>query len=128
VHEGNLCSGVFYAQLPPTASPLYLSDPRGMPRHHEDFPIAGSTEGWQTERLGHFLPGEATVPPFTGEVAVMPQPGDMVLFPSWLPHHVQPPSSPPGAAPADLADEQPRVSFAFNLEALSAMSAWGQTV
>ena len=73
VHEGNLCSGVFYAQLPATASPLYLSDPRGMPRHHEDFPPAGSASPWQSERLGHFLRGEATVPPFTGEVAFAPR-------------------------------------------------------
>ena len=40
IHEGNLCSGVFYAAVPPGSSPLYLSDPRGMPRHHDDYPQA----------------------------------------------------------------------------------------
>lgn len=35
-HEGNLCSGVFYAAVPVGAQPLVFDDPRGTPWRHLD--------------------------------------------------------------------------------------------
>eukprot|EP00750_Incisomonas_marina_P020785 INCI4087.1.p1 GENE.INCI4087.1~~INCI4087.1.p1 ORF type:complete len:311 (+),score=57.37 INCI4087.1:212-1144(+) len=77
VHEDSMVSGVFYLTVPPGAGDLVLEDPRGM------------------------------VPPFGNRVIHSPKVGDIVLFPSWLVHHVSP--------SCGTAEDQPRISLAFNI-------------
>jgi uncharacterized protein (TIGR02466 family) len=82
-HPNNYLSGVYYVAVPETGSHLVFQDPRPvmiMPR---------------SGRLGRV----------TANAAVsQPQPGRMVVFPSWLRHHV----------PSNEGTTE-RISIAFNL-------------
>lgn len=49
-----------------------------------------------------------TVPPPWLQTTFFPKPGDMVLFPSWLPYRVPP-------NPSKVSNTNPRVTWAFNL-------------
>ena len=90
-----------------------FEDPRGLSPTLPDSALAGSPAG-------------SGLPPFTGSVALHPRTGDCVLFPPWLPHRVG--GGEGGAEQAGLEvssggdDEEPRVSFAFNL-----VGPWGAT-
>lgn len=81
-HPNNYLSGVYYVAVPPTGSHLVFQDPRPvmiMPR----------------TKLGRVTANAAVA---------QAQPGRMVLFPSWLRHHV-----PSNEGTTD------RISIAFNL-------------
>ena len=82
-HPNNYLSGVYYVAVPETGTHLILQDPR---------PV--SIAPW-TGKLNRITSNAGTV---------QPQPGRMVLFPSWLRHHV--PSN-------DGTTE--RISISFNL-------------
>jgi uncharacterized protein (TIGR02466 family) len=69
MHDGALLSGSFYIQTPPGSGALVLRDPR--PRS-----------------VGMFLPvGAANA---ITDLHLDPKPGQLVLFPYWLEHHVEP--------------------------------------
>jgi len=90
MHEQSLCSGTYYSNAPPDSMPLILSDPRGgQPMHTDMAKIEAEPEA-----------------PFHHQVSFFPKAGDMLLFPSYMPHHV----------PAATENEEPRVVWAYNLE------------
>lgn len=72
-HEGNILSGVLYLRVPEASGKLVFEDPRG------------------------------ALPPFGRTHRIAPVVGDLVLFPSWLVHRVEPTWSP-----------YPRISVSFN--------------
>jgi len=74
VHPGSLLSGVYFSQVPSSAGRLLFEDPRG------------------------------PLPPFHDRFTVAPTTGDLVLFPSWLPHQV-----------TATASDESRVSWSFNV-------------
>lgn len=85
-HPGSLFSGVYYLQIPPGAGALNFHDPRAdvrmlRPRFAKDTPFS------------NFL------------VRFEPTPSRLLLFPSWLPHNVDP-----------NLGEQPRISISFDIE------------
>lgn len=83
-HPNNFLSGVYYLQVQPGADTINFHDPR---------------------------PQAAVIrPPVTGltacntdQVVVPVEPGDLLIFPAWLPHSVAPNES-----------SQPRVTISFN--------------
>lgn len=83
-HPNNFLSGVYYLQVQPGADTINFHDPR---------------------------PQAAVIrPPVTGltacntdQVVVPVEPGDLLIFPAWLPHSVSPNES-----------SQPRISISFN--------------
>eukprot|EP01006_Ploeotia_vitrea_P001319 TRINITY_DN104592_c0_g1_i1.p1 TRINITY_DN104592_c0_g1~~TRINITY_DN104592_c0_g1_i1.p1 ORF type:complete len:301 (-),score=20.78 TRINITY_DN104592_c0_g1_i1:109-1011(-) len=78
-HEDASVSGVFYAQAPPGSGNLEFADLRG-----------------------------SGLPPFDeGKWLYAPQPGQLLLFPSYYPHQVWPTQA--------CNDSNPRVVFAFNV-------------
>jgi len=82
-HPNNYLSGVYYVAVPETGSHLVFQDPR---------PVL-------------IMPRTATIGRVTANACVtQPQPGRMVIFPSWLRHHV----------PSNEGTTE-RVSIAFNL-------------
>lgn len=90
MHEQSLCSGTYYSSTPPDSMPLILSDPRGGQPMHTDMGKA------EAEPEG----------PFFHQVTFFPKEGDMLMFPSYLPHSV----------PMATANSNPRVVWAYNLE------------
>jgi len=74
-HPDAVVSGVFYAKVPERAGAIVFDDPRG-PR-----------------------------PPFDGKLIITPEPGELLMFPSWLVHSVLP----------TLGSDR-RVSFSFNVQ------------
>jgi uncharacterized protein (TIGR02466 family) len=73
-HPNHLVSGVFYVSMPKRAGPILFRDPRG------------------------------PLQPFDDYITIHPKVGELLLFPSWLPHEVT-------ATP----DDEPRISIAFNM-------------
>jgi len=90
MHEQSLCSGTYYSATPSDSMPLILSDPRGGQPMHTDMA----------------KPEAEPEAPFFHQVTFFPKEGDMLLFPSYLPHSV----------PAATANDDPRVVWAYNLE------------
>ncbi|MGC1302161.1 MAG: TIGR02466 family protein [Caulobacteraceae bacterium] len=82
MHEHSMLSGTFYLQTPEGSGGLVLRDPR-------------------PHVLSSFIKGAA--PNAHSDVSVKPEPGLIVLFPSWLEHFVEP-----------HAAETPRISIPFN--------------
>jgi hypothetical protein len=76
-HKNSMVSGVFYVRTPPGSGDIVFHDPRG------------------------------SLPPFGKSLHITPQVGDLVLFPGWLTHEVEPPS---------VVTTQPRISISFNME------------
>lgn len=76
-HPNNLVSGVFYLSIPPGSGKIIFYDPRG------------------------------PLPPFDDTYEIVPRPGDLLIFPSWLPHLV---------SSSTTSLDSPRVSVAFNVE------------
>lgn len=74
-HPNSLVSGVYYVDIPEdNFGLLLLEDPRG------------------------------PYPPFDNRIKIKPSTGDIIIFPSWLPHQVSPTSN-----------INPRISIAFNV-------------
>ena len=88
VHDGSVCSGVFYSTGGEGAAPIVFSDPRGLS------PMTTIANDNDDEPLA----------PFHNQYSFHPSDGDMVLFPSWLVHKVLP--NPKGVQ---------RVAWVFNL-------------
>ena len=87
VHEKNVLSAVFYSRVPADAGRIVFEDPRSI--------------------------GRATLHPWPTQAAFHPREGDLIIFPSWLRHRVEPGNN----------LHEHRVSFAFNLH-----GSWGATV
>eukprot|EP00996_Jenningsia_fusiforme_P007152 NODE_946_length_1802_cov_33.129492_g833_i0.p2 GENE.NODE_946_length_1802_cov_33.129492_g833_i0~~NODE_946_length_1802_cov_33.129492_g833_i0.p2 ORF type:complete len:186 (+),score=18.52 NODE_946_length_1802_cov_33.129492_g833_i0:339-896(+) len=68
-HSDAALSGVYFVRVPNNAGRLVFSDPRGVSSFH---------------------PTIRGVPPFDNEVFFRPTDGDLVLFPGWLVHRVEP--------------------------------------
>ena len=84
VHPGATLSGVLYVATEPDDGQIVFTDPRG------------------------------TLPPFDDHrLGFRPAPGDILIFPPWLPHEVTS-SGRCGSATAS-ADSRPRTSISFNL-------------
>eukprot|EP00732_Lithocolla_globosa_P001167 Lithocolla_globosa_v1_NODE_539_length_3795_cov_9.791444.p3 type:complete len:247 gc:universal NODE_539_length_3795_cov_9.791444:2887-2147(-) len=81
IHVKSVISGCYYIGVPTPPGDIVFSDPRGY------------------------------LYPFGGKYAIRPRPGDLVLFPSWLVHEVEPSLS-----------STPRISFAFNIS-----GEWGDS-
>eukprot|EP00656_Telonema_subtile_P008395 TRINITY_DN13919_c0_g1_i3.p1 TRINITY_DN13919_c0_g1~~TRINITY_DN13919_c0_g1_i3.p1 ORF type:complete len:336 (+),score=71.10 TRINITY_DN13919_c0_g1_i3:534-1541(+) len=90
VHESSVVSGSYYSQAPPGSAPIVFTDPRGGQSMHADA----------------VKPENEPEAPFMHTQSFFPNTGDLVIFPSWLPHRVPP--APKGTPP--------RVSWAFNLQ------------
>jgi uncharacterized protein (TIGR02466 family) len=85
VHDDSMLSAAYYVSVPDGSGNIVFLDPRG---HH---PI-------------HELQDSLPQPPFISFHRHEPRNGDIVIFPSWLPHGVMP-----------TQGSEARVSLAFNL-------------
>jgi uncharacterized protein (TIGR02466 family) len=86
-HEGSMLSASYYVEAPENCGDLVFPDPVAARRVHRGFTnTAGTTFFTQLD------------------VAFRPQAGRMVMFESWVEHHVQCNKS-----------DRPRISLAFNL-------------
>ena len=92
IHSDGVLSGVYYANLPPGSGSIKFCDPRGVspfqPLHQEE-----------------------AMPPFHQEHSMRPAVGDLIVFPSWLPHAVDPCKESSSFAKA----ANYRISVSFNL-------------
>ena len=93
VHESSALSGTYYSNAPYGVSPIVFMDPRGGQPMHIDA----------------IFPETEPEAPFHHQTTFFPNAGDLVLFPSWLPHRVPP-------NPSAESNTNPRVTWAFNLE------------
>jgi len=93
VHPGAEISGVFYISVPPESGQIVFRDPRPQSEMSRLY----SKDGKIFETL-------------TPRVPVTPAPGDLLLFPSWLMHQVE-----PGEDHKEL-----RISMALNINGLKA--------
>ena len=84
-HSDSMLSGAYYLRVPPNSGRIVLLDPRP-----------------QTSCL--LLPIDKPTPLTSVSYYRQPQVGEFVIFPSWLPHYVEPNES----------DEE-RISIAFNM-------------
>mmetsp|Transcript_68408 Transcript_68408/g.157127 ORF Transcript_68408/g.157127 Transcript_68408/m.157127 type:complete len:309 (+) Transcript_68408:562-1488(+) len=80
-HQESVVSGVLYVKTQPGFTPMTFADPRGAPPI-EDY-----------EQYQHDDDGFEPKAPFHRTHMVFPEPGELVLFPSWLVHKVPPHSS-----------------------------------
>jgi len=140
VHEGSICSGVLYVDIPPAASPLVFYDPRGADTHFPDLPARTQralssprqlpesttlsdsderTDALRKDSAEVFLAWQGTLPPFTERAAFLPTPGRMIVFPSFLAHAVLASASNEGKGA-----RAKRVSYAFNVNAGTHLTAW----
>ena len=96
-HADAVVSGVYYIRVPPNnAHSIKFQDPKG-------------TDLYNPEASWDLRPA-----PFDNEFEIQPQEGDLLLFPSWLPHRVCPPTR--AAKPdQDATSGPPRLSLAFNV-------------
>ena len=140
-HEGNLCSGVFYASLPAAGgvAPLVFDDPRGVPWAD----VGAATGGAGGLRLNlrdeGGLPGGGGGPssgalraPFIEQRVFSPREGDLIIFPAWLPHAVVSGEAAGGGAAGKasggLDASTARIAFAFNLECPAALASFAFSV
>lgn len=97
-----MVSGVFYAAMPKQAGPILFRDPRWV------IGDEGELLSWCFltcfTPLPPLPPCRGPLPPFDTPLTIQPQVGDLLLFPSWLPHEV-----------AATACDEPRISIAFNM-------------
>ena len=87
-HAGSVISGTFYVQCDDKAAPLALMNPTRHFRNHETRP--------EPQDMG----------PFTSEqMLIKPEAGQMIVWPSWLEHHV-----------LRHNDDRPRIAISFNVD------------
>eukprot|EP00300_Choanocystis_sp_HF-7_P042499 c9248_g1_i1.p1 GENE.c9248_g1_i1~~c9248_g1_i1.p1 ORF type:complete len:328 (+),score=57.79 c9248_g1_i1:54-986(+) len=96
IHDDSIVSGVYYVQTPTKAAPLAFSDPRGWPAISD---------------FSDSLP----FPPFVLHHNHVPSAGQLILFPSWLPHGVRKGNASDYQDKADDDDGSYRISLAFNM-------------
>lgn len=82
VHDGCLLSGAYYLQAPPGAGSFVFRDPR-----------PGVVHGYV----------RGAVPNGHSDIKIVPEAGQLVVFPCWLEHFVEPHGS-----------DVPRIALAFN--------------
>ncbi len=109
VHEGAVVSGVYYSSCPTGCAPLVLRRPLLDVDKNVDFDLQNN----QDDR------GERD-----DDEVIHPNNGQLVLFPPWLSHGV-----PKARHDEEASSSQPRVSWAFNLNARLAYvgNAWDVT-
>ena len=93
-HSGNTYSGVFYIKVPnkmKEGNLLFLKD------HNERF---------VQESMGNFKEGYRPLPTDLSKLPVKPVENLLMIFPSWLPHSVE---------PNDVEEERISLSFNFTL-------------
>lgn len=88
-HPDSILSGVFYLSCSENTSPIIFNDPRAYYKYINYKPIFGRNDGY------YLYP----------EYVVQPQPGMLLLFPSWLEHEV----------PKQTSDDD-RITLVFNLD------------
>ena len=92
IHPNTLWSGVYYVQVPPDAGRILFSDPRP-----------------QAQNLTpRYVRGQQRKREVWSEVNFQPIEGRVILFPSWLPHEVEPNMSELEGQAGD------RISISFN--------------
>ena len=91
VHPGSEVSGVFYISVPPDSGRIVFRDPRPQ----SEMSQLHSKDGEVFKAL-------------TPRFVVSPEPGDLLLFPSWLMHQVEPGRDQNGL----------RISMALNINGL----------
>ena len=91
MHPGAEISGVFYISVPPESGRIVFRDPRPQ----SEMSQLSSKEGKIFKALAPRFP-------------LSPAPGDVLLFPSWLMHQVEP----------GYGQEGLRISMAFNINGL----------
>eukprot|EP00747_Dinoflagellata_sp_TGD_P087618 gnl/TRDRNA2_/TRDRNA2_163694_c1_seq2.p1 gnl/TRDRNA2_/TRDRNA2_163694_c1~~gnl/TRDRNA2_/TRDRNA2_163694_c1_seq2.p1 ORF type:complete len:282 (+),score=37.03 gnl/TRDRNA2_/TRDRNA2_163694_c1_seq2:35-880(+) len=99
VHTGQcsrLVSGTYYVSVPPgtNGGKLVMLDPRGQ------------TQATMTQPMAHWFG-------FTEDYEIQPADGQLVLWPGWLFHYVEPHGG--GADPGMLTGNAERVSISFNI-------------
>jgi len=99
-HDQGIVSGAYYSLAPTGSAPIVFTDPRGGQPMHID-------------SAGH-APETEPEAPFHQNGVFFPKMGDLVLFPSWLPHRVPPSKS-----------NQTRVVWSFNLN--GPVNSWSRT-
>ena len=113
-HTNSVCSGAFYSKTPKgLAAPIVFSDPRGAWRSLSESASLLATEQEEDGLWGR-LPTQPQAP-FHQQYILTPTAGELVVFPSWLVHHVEP------------QDGEERIAWSFNVVAESFMDSWART-
>ena len=114
-HTNSVCSGTFYSKAPErgAAAPLVFSDPRGAWRSLSQSASVLAAELGE-DGLRNRLPTQPQAP-FHHQYSFAPTAGELVLFPSWLVHHVEP------------QEGGERIAWSFNVVADTFMDAWAWT-
>eukprot|EP01048_Picozoa_sp_COSAG05_P016208 COSAG05_NODE_2058_length_3629_cov_11.238810_2_plen_615_part_00 len=111
-HANAICSGALYVSVPrnTSTSPIIFSDPRGS--------WALSREGgpWRPTMLFTGSSPGQPLAPFHQQYQLVPQAGELVIFPSWLMHSVQPQQG-----------KETRIAYSFNVVGKTFMDAWART-
>jgi uncharacterized protein (TIGR02466 family) len=87
IHPNCILSGIFYVRTPKDCGPIVFSDPRPAARVFE--PDYFSMNDYNS-----------------GVCSIQPQAGEMIIWPSWLPH---------GVEVGNCALDEDRISIAFNI-------------
>lgn len=89
-HQRSVFSGTYFARMSDKMSPICFLNPTSIHRMHEPF-----------VRVSDYTP-------FTAEqISIQPKPGTLLMWPSWLYHHVP-----------TMEVEDHRVTFSFNVDYL----------
>jgi uncharacterized protein (TIGR02466 family) len=92
VTEDALVGGVYYINCPEGSGELELFDPRGKHPIHGLTEVAKEEEEEGREQLDQSLLSVGE-PPFHRSHSVVPEEGNLILFPGWLVHSVRNPAS-----------------------------------
>jgi len=92
-HQTSIFSGVYYVKVPPNSGRLVFDAP------HMELMVS-YLNYWHLECQGF---NEFN----SNNWSVAPSPGDLVIFPSWLPHYVEP-----------NASDEDRISISFNTQVI----------
>ena len=113
-HTNSVCSGAFYSKAPEaSAAPIVFSDPRGAWRSLSESASLLATEQEEDGLWGR-LPTQPQAP-FHQQYTLTPTAGQLVVFPSWLVHHVEP------------QEGEERIAWSYNVVAESFMDSWART-
>ena len=104
-HADSIVSGVYYIRVPSNNShKISFQDPKGIDLYNPESTF------------------DVRPPPFDNEFEIEPSEGDLILFPSWLPHRVVPPQNPSTQNNIDITNTS-RLSLAFNV-----LGSWKRNV
>jgi hypothetical protein len=115
VHDGSVCSGVYYSRGGDKSVPIVFSDPRGLP----PLEMMMTNHELGADEIDTDVADGGPLPPFHNQYSFFAgDAGDIVLFPSWLTHWVPP-------QPTVDEHSNPRVAWVFNL--VGAADSWSRT-